>query len=217
MTADIKDFFLASPMADPEFMRILLKHIPEDIIIQYNLRAMVDENGYVYIKIAKGMYGLKQAAILAYTKFISIFKPFGYHPIPHTVGMWQHKTRKTNFCLCVDDFGIKYTLLYDAQHLLNALTSAYTISTDCTGKYYCGLTFDWDYIGRTVDSSIPNNIHKVLHKYQHPPPDKSMYAPHTYNEPVYGKRRQMAPDLDESSYLSTKGIKEIQGIICSLL
>ena len=109
MTADIKDFFLASPMADPEFMRILLKHIPEDIILQYNLRELVDDNGYIYIKITKGMYGLKQAAILAYTKLISILKPFGYHPIPHTVGMWQHKTRKTKFCLCVDDFGIKYT------------------------------------------------------------------------------------------------------------
>ena len=44
-----------------------------------------------------------------------------------------------------------------------------------------------------------------------------MYAPHTYNKPVSGKRRQMAPDLDESSYLSPKGIKEIQGIIGSLL
>ena len=163
------------------------------------------------------MYGLKQAAILAYTKLISILKPFGYHPIPHTVGMWQHKKRKTKFCLCVDDFGIKYTCLHDAQHLLNALTSAYTISTDWTGKHYCGLTLDWDYTGRTVDISTPNYIHKVFHKYQHTPPDKPMYAPHTYNEPVYGKRRQMAPDLDESSYLSPKGIKEIQGIIGSFL
>ena len=59
MIADMKYFFLASPMADPEFMRILLKHIPEDIILQYNLRELVDDNGYIYIKITKGMYGLK--------------------------------------------------------------------------------------------------------------------------------------------------------------
>ena len=59
MTADIKDFFLASPMADPEFMSILLKPIPEDIIQQYNLMDLVDENGYVYIRINKGMYSLK--------------------------------------------------------------------------------------------------------------------------------------------------------------
>ena len=161
MTADIKYFFLDSPMADPYFICILLKHIPEDIIQQYNLLDLVDADGYVYIRINKGMYGLKQAAILEYTKLISILKPFGYHPIPHTVGMWQHKTRNTKFCLCVDDFGIKYTCIHDAQHLLNALTSAYTISTDWTGKNYCGLTLDWDYTGRTVDISIPNYIHKV--------------------------------------------------------
>jgi hypothetical protein len=101
--------------------------------------------------------------------------------------------------------------------LLNALTSAYTISTDRTGKNYCGLTLDWDYTGRTVDISIPNYIHKVLLKYQHPPPNRPTYAPHTYNEPVYGQRHQMAPDPDDSSYLSPKGIKEIQGIIGSLL
>ena len=33
------------------------------------------------------------------------------------------------------------------------------------------------------------------------------HAPYTYNEPVYEKRRQMAPDLDEPSYLSPRGIK----------
>ena len=54
------------------------------------------------------MYGLKEAATLVYNKILSHLKPRGSYPIPGTAGLWRHKTRKTAFCLCVDDFGIKY-------------------------------------------------------------------------------------------------------------
>eukprot|EP00804_Cyclotella_cryptica_P013344 CCRYP_005116-RA/>CCRYP_005116-RA protein AED:0.47 eAED:0.60 QI:0/0/0/1/0/0/2/0/63 len=37
MTIDIKDFYLNTPMAQPEFMRLKLADIPEDFIILYNL------------------------------------------------------------------------------------------------------------------------------------------------------------------------------------
>ena len=65
LTADVKDFFLATFMEKPEFMKVLLKHLPPDIIEQYRLNNKV-YNGFIYIKIKKGMYGLKQAAILTY-------------------------------------------------------------------------------------------------------------------------------------------------------
>ena len=59
MSLDLKDFFLASPMARPEYMRIALKHLPEDIIVRYKLREIATPDGFVYIQINKGMYGLK--------------------------------------------------------------------------------------------------------------------------------------------------------------
>jgi hypothetical protein len=52
-------------MADPEYMRLRLNIIPEEIIVKYNLRDLVDEEGWVYIEIRKGMYGLPQAGIIA--------------------------------------------------------------------------------------------------------------------------------------------------------
>ncbi len=52
-------------MADLEYMRLRLDIIPEEIIIKYNLRDLVDKDGWVYIKIRKGMYGLPQAGIIA--------------------------------------------------------------------------------------------------------------------------------------------------------
>ena len=59
MTADIKYYFLATPMDKPEYMKVHIKHIPEDITLKYNLHTKVTSNDYVYIKIKKVMYGLK--------------------------------------------------------------------------------------------------------------------------------------------------------------
>jgi hypothetical protein len=45
-------------------MQLALDTLPEEIILQYNLRDIA-HNGYVYLEIRKGMYGLPQAGILA--------------------------------------------------------------------------------------------------------------------------------------------------------
>ena len=64
-------------------------------------------NGYIYVKIQKGMCGLKRAAVLAHNKLLNHLSNYGYYPLPNTTGLWGHKHRPTKFCLCVDDFGIK--------------------------------------------------------------------------------------------------------------
>ena len=46
-------------------MRIPLKIIPQLIIDAYNLVTLVDKQGWIYMRIEKGMYGLKQAGIIA--------------------------------------------------------------------------------------------------------------------------------------------------------
>ena len=58
------------------------------------------------------MYGLKQAAVLAYEHLIENLAPHGYRPIPRTTGLWKHYTRPITFCLCVDDFGVKYYIYF---------------------------------------------------------------------------------------------------------
>jgi hypothetical protein len=62
---DVKDFYLNTPMERYEYMRLKLTDIPEEIIIEYNLREIATEDGYVYCEIRKGMYGLPQAGIIA--------------------------------------------------------------------------------------------------------------------------------------------------------
>ncbi len=51
MTADIKDFYLGTPLPNVEYMRISLKHIPPDVQERYNIANMV-HNGYVLMEIS---------------------------------------------------------------------------------------------------------------------------------------------------------------------
>ena len=64
------------------------------------------------------MYGLKQAELLAYNFLKYNLATHGYARIPHTSGLWKHTTRRIIFCLCIDDFGIKYYNKDDAIHLI---------------------------------------------------------------------------------------------------
>jgi hypothetical protein len=140
LCADLKDHFLATPMKAPEFMRIKYKYFPVAICQQYNLANLLATDDYIYIRINKGMYGLKQAAILAYQHLVRQPTPHGYHPCcPYTTGLWSHNICPTKFCLCVDDFGGKYFSMSDADHLLNSLRQHYKISVDWDGTNYCGL------------------------------------------------------------------------------
>jgi hypothetical protein len=45
-------------------MKMLLSRFPEEIVHKYNLDALAID-GWVYTEIRKGMYGLKQAGLLA--------------------------------------------------------------------------------------------------------------------------------------------------------
>ena len=92
MSVDIKDYFLATPMVQAEYMKVQYKHIPEDICTRYNLDKKLTTDDCIYIKIKKGMYGLKQSAVLAYNRLKAKLQPTGYTPVVGTVGMWQHAT-----------------------------------------------------------------------------------------------------------------------------
>ena len=142
MCLDVKDHFLTTPMQHPEYMRVKIKHIPEDIRQRYDIYDVVFKDDWIYIKIQKGMPGLRQAAILTYKHLKNSLDPHGYTPIPGTIGLWKHNARPTKFCLCVDDFGVKYWPEEDAQHLCNAVGANFRYTVDMEGANYCGLNLD---------------------------------------------------------------------------
>jgi hypothetical protein len=63
-TIDLKNFYLDTPMPEPEYVRIKLANIPDEFIKEYNLTGC-DRDGWIYFEIRQGCYGLPQAGILA--------------------------------------------------------------------------------------------------------------------------------------------------------
>ena len=207
LSCDLKDFFLCS---------FILRYIPADIIATYKLLPLVHK-GFVYIKIKCGMHGLKQAAILAFDQLKANLAPYGYYPDETSPGIWQHKTRRTRFCLCVDDFGVKYFNQEDADPLLNAIRQHYKVSVDYEGKNYCGLQISWHYEKRFVDINIPGYIDRLLHKFQFQAPKYPTFSPYTWTPPAYGKTVQYAKQPHNTPVLNDKKKKSIQSIVGSLL
>ena len=104
MTIDIKDFYLNTPMPRYEYMRLKLNNPPANFVAQNGLTAKVNADGYVYVKIRRGMYGLPQAGLLAQKLLEKRLNAEGYSQSALTPGFWTHKWRPISFTLCVDDF-----------------------------------------------------------------------------------------------------------------
>jgi hypothetical protein len=84
MMMDIKNYYLGTPLSRFEYMKMLLSRFPEEIVQKYNLNALAVD-GWVYIEIQKGMYGLKQAGLLANQLLQNSFGTIWILPgTPHT-------------------------------------------------------------------------------------------------------------------------------------
>ena len=212
ISADIKDYFLCSDMDEYEYIRIPYKWIPEEIRKQYNLQDFVEPDGYVYCEVRKGMYGLKQAARLAFEQLVKNLAPHGYYPVRESPGLWKHNTRDIVFTLCVDDFGIKHGNMDDANHLIESIRKKYKCSVDWTGKNYLGLTLEWNYIKKWVDISMPGYIPAARHKFQHKDPKKPQYSPHPWTKPTFGQRIQWVKVDPNSPKLDKPGTLRVQSI-----
>ena len=128
--------------------------------------------------IKRGMYGLKHVAILAYDQLVKHLKTHGYYPAIGTNEIFPHKTQKIKFCLCVDDFGIKYHSTDNADHILNSLKEKYAITTDWEEKNFCGLTFNWNYEAGYVDMEMTVYVTNALNRLQQIPKEPPEYSPH---------------------------------------
>ena len=209
VTIDIKDYYLGTSMNRYECMLIPVKHIPEDIMLQYNLDPLV-VNSTILVEIRKGIYELPQAGLIAQQRLNAHLYKHGYTPAASTPGLYIHHTRKTTFTLVVDDFGVKYYNKTDALHIINCLEEQYTITTDWTGKLYIGITLHWDYKKGLVDLSTPGYIEQARNKFTHPPPRRPQHSPHASILPPFGKEQQLTSLPDTSPFLDEADIRHVQ-------
>jgi hypothetical protein len=126
MCLDVKKSTWAHPWRIFEYLGILIKLIPLEIITQYPLLSLVCD-GHIHIEVQTGMYGLPQAGILTNLLLTKRLAPHGYRQTKTTPGLWTHDTLPVTFSLVVDDVGVKYEGLANSHHLINALEQHYKV------------------------------------------------------------------------------------------
>ena len=80
-------------------MRIHKKHFTIKIKKQCNINDQIENDDYVYCRIKRGMYDLKQASRLAYDELVKHLQQFRYAPDKYAKNLWSHCTQKTKFFL----------------------------------------------------------------------------------------------------------------------
>ncbi len=148
------------------------------------------ENGYYYVEISKGIYGLPQAGLLAQAKLVKLLQQNGYHMMPNTPCLFRHESRNIIFSLVVDDFGIKYVHESDVKHLIDTLQSEYVLHIDWTAADYIGLKLEWDYQARVVTISMPGCIKDAIARFGNLLGNGAKSSM-VYETPKYGQRIQL--------------------------
>jgi hypothetical protein len=216
MCLDIKNFYLTATLEYFEYMKIPLALFPVWTIEQCNLHKLALD-GWVYIKMRRAVWGLPQAGILANKRLRRKLAPFGYHESVNTPGLWWHEFRPLTFTLVVNDFGVKFVNRADVDHLISSIKKTYTLTEDWTGSLYCGITLEWDYVGRTVDISMPGYIKVKLQKYKHIMPKKLQMCPYSPKLKKFSTKAQAPLPHDSTPTLDTNDIKRVQKFVGSIL
>jgi hypothetical protein len=77
---DIKNYYLGTPMKYYQYIRVLAKMIPQEVWDDPRYDPHIEANGFVYLEIRCGMYGLKEASIFAFKQLVAKLAPHGYEP-----------------------------------------------------------------------------------------------------------------------------------------
>jgi hypothetical protein len=203
MCMDMGNFYLMTPLDEPEYMRFHISLIPDEIIEAYDL-AKSSHRWFCIHPHQKAMYGLPQSGLLSNQLLRKRLAPHGYYECTHTPGLWKHESRPISFTLVVDDFGVKYINKEDAQHL-NAVLRCTTLSP-AIGKAVSIVVSPSNGITSTrrvylsmpdMSKSHPTLLH-ILQKYGRRKHD----APTNTTSPQYGAKVQMTEPPDTTPELS---------------
>lgn len=209
MTADISDYYLNTPLERPEYIRVPLKYFSTAVMERFKLTPFIRNNA-IECQINKGMYGLKQAGLLAQQQLIPHLALHGYDQCKNTPCLFKHRSNGVIFTLVVDDFGIQYTDKAGAEHLMATLRLLYRITVDWTGRKYLGSTIIFNRPLHQVSMTMPGYVSKALKRFNHG--GKHAHSPSIHTPPQYGVKVQV-PTIDDSPPLDAAGTKFIQEVV----
>ena len=156
----------------------------------------------VYRKVAKW-----QSGKLANDQLRTRLEKEGYYEAAITKGLWHHKWHPIQFCLIVDDFGVKYVSRKHAEHLASILKKYHNISEDWEGKKFAGIDLRGGYVKRTCRLTMEKYIEELLIKYNHPQLRKRQLSPCKCKPIQYGSKSQLVMEADTSPPLDEDGVR----------
>jgi hypothetical protein len=204
-------------MVDPKYVRIKITDILEEFILEYDLTEKEDHNRWIFFEIQHDCYGLPQAGILANELFYGHSEKEGYYKAATTPGLWTHKWRPIQFCLIIDNFGVKYVGMEHFNHLLAVLQRCHQVQTNMAGDMIAGLNVQWDFPSKRVRIDMKSYVNNLLLSLNWPMPKKPQLSLFTATPVSYGQKAQYMPDEDTLAPLLPEIIKRIQKTIGSLL
>jgi hypothetical protein len=203
-------------MPKPKYICIKILDIPDEFIGKYKLTGL-DRDGWIYLKIRQGCYGLPQAGILANDLLHSCLKNKGFYEAASTPGLWCHKWRPLQFCLIVDKFGIKYVGLEHFNYLLGILKKFHGVQYNMAGTKFAGMDIEWNYAALRCRISMQGYVSTLLLKFKHPHPTTPWLSPYKCLHIAYGAKLHITPDPDSLELLDASLKCHVQEILRSLL
>ena len=203
-------------LPDPEYVHFQYNLIPPRMQEYYGLNTLVVDS-YVYARINRAWYGIKQSGKIAHNNLVEHLGNFGYVPAGLTYGLFVHKACNISFTLVIDNFGIKYHRKKDVEHLITAMRSKYNFKVDYQAKKYIGIHLDWDYDHREAKCSMKGYIKQTLTELEYELISNCHQgAPSAIVRPDYEAKIQYVYD-DDSKLITEKRIKRIQRILRKFL
>jgi hypothetical protein len=185
--------------------------MPEEVIKEYKLHEYVTPDGWVYIKVIRGLYGLPQAGSLGHDLLERRLNKEGYFQSQTVPGFWKHMTKPIQFVLVVDNFGIKYLKQEDLDHLIRLLEKHYDVAVDFNRREFVKIELDWDYENKRVHLSMAPYLQKALRQFDNLVPTHHHDSPYPHIEPKYGAKQQYA-EHDTSALVGKVKQKHVQQV-----
>ena len=118
-SADASDFYLGADLPSPESIKIHVDTFDSDALDQLNFTPHVktEPSGkrYACCDVLRSTCGLGCSGLLSHLRLLAQLYSFDYIQTD-TPCLFRHATRDIAFCLCVDDFNVRYSNLADWVH-----------------------------------------------------------------------------------------------------
>ena len=213
-TADIGDFYLHTPLEEPDrvYLRIHVRYMTDAVIEKHQLRQFVVDS-QIWFRVDRAIYGHPKAGLLSKQKLDKHLLSWGYAEDPVVSCLYHHKDNGTYFSLVVDDFLVKVRSTAARKHFEDCMAAGgYPMTYEAEATKYIGFTIAIDRARGTLQLSMPGYVAKLCKRY----PLRGHVAastPMLYVPPTYGAKVQAPPPPDTSDELTPSEVTEVQSIV----